>query len=70
MMLAFFVDQLQQLHSALFQAVLTKMGSKSYLWERMRALFFDLPFLSMSQLYQALLYGFRIEKLVIFDDSG
>lgn len=70
MMLAFFVDQLQQLASNLFQDVLQKMGSKTHLWERMRALFFDLPFHSMTQIYQALLYGFRIEKLVIFDDTS
>jgi len=70
MMLAFFVDQLQHLGSTLFQDVTQKMGSKTLLWERIRALFFDLPFQSMTQIYQALLFGFQIEKLVIFDDSG
>jgi hypothetical protein len=70
MMLAFFVDQLQQLGSELFQAVWHKLGSKKQLWERIRALFFDLPFHSMTQLYQALLYGYRVERLIILNDTG
>ena len=70
MMLAFFVDQLQQLACPLFQAVWHKLGSKRLLWERLRALFFTLPFASMTQLYQALLYGFRFERLVILDDTS
>src|SRR5262245_47449076 len=36
MMLAFLVDQAQQLCCALFQAVWAKLGSKRLLWERMR----------------------------------
>jgi hypothetical protein len=40
MMLAFLVDQTQQLCCALFQAVWAKLGSKRLLWERMRALFY------------------------------
>jgi hypothetical protein len=39
MMLAFLVDQTQQLCCALFQAVWAKLGSKRLVWERMRALF-------------------------------
>jgi len=38
MMLAFLVDQTQQLCCALFRAVWAKLGSKRLLWERMRAL--------------------------------
>jgi hypothetical protein len=41
MMLAFLVDQVQQLCCALFQAVWVKLGSKRLLWERMRALFYS-----------------------------
>src|SRR5215470_6046023 len=41
MMLAFLVDQTQQLCCALFRAVWAKLGSKRLLWERMRALFYD-----------------------------
>jgi hypothetical protein len=41
MMLAFLVDQTQQLCCAVFQAVWARLGSKRMLWERMRALFYD-----------------------------
>ena len=59
MMLAFLVDQTQQLCCALFQAVWAKLGSKRLLWERMRALFYDYAFASMRQLFEALWYGFK-----------
>jgi hypothetical protein len=36
---------------------LTQLGSKSLLWERMRALFFDYALASMRQLLEALFYG-------------
>jgi hypothetical protein len=57
MLLAFVVDQTQQLCCALFQAVWAKVGSKRLLWERMRALFYDYALESMRQLLEALLYG-------------
>src|SRR5262249_52595971 len=57
MMLAFVVDQTQQLCCALFQAVWSKLGSKRLLWERMRALFYDYALESMRQLLEALFYG-------------
>jgi len=57
MMLAFLVDQTQQLCCALFQAVWAKLGSKRLLWERMRALFYDYALQSMRQLLEALFYG-------------
>jgi hypothetical protein len=41
MMLAFLVDQTQQLCCALFRAVWAQLGSKRLLWERMRVLFYD-----------------------------
>src|SRR5215211_983041 len=59
MMLAFLVDQTQQLCCALFQAVGAKLGSKRLLWERMRALFYDYALESMRQLLEALLYGLK-----------
>ena len=42
MMLAFLVDQVQQMCCPLFQAAWAKMGSKRRLWEKMRALFYGL----------------------------
>jgi len=70
MMLAFLVDQTQQLACRLFQAVLEKEGSRKRLWEHMRALFHSLEFDSMETIYRALLYGYRIEGLVILNDSS
>jgi len=59
MMLAFLVDQTQQLCCALFRAVWEKLGSKRLLWERMRALFFGYALESMRQLLEALFYGLK-----------
>jgi len=70
MMLAFLVDQVQQLCCALFRAVWLKLGSKRLLWERMRALFYTYALTSMRQLFEALLYGFkRASPLVPIDSS-
>jgi hypothetical protein len=70
MMLAFLVDQTQQLCCALFRAVWAKLGSKRLLWERMRALFYTYALVAMRQLLEALLYGFkRSSPLVAMDSS-
>jgi len=69
MMLAFLVDQAQQLCCALFRAVWTKLGSKRMLWERMRALFYDYALTSMRQLFEALLYGFQKSSPLVTIDS-
>jgi Transposase DDE domain len=70
MMLAFLVDQAQQLCCALFQAVWAKLGSKRMLWERLRALFYDYAFTSMRQLFEALLYGFKKSSPLVLLDSS
>jgi len=69
MMLAFLVDQIQQLACRLFQAVWAKEGSKKRLWEHMRSLFYSLPFASMEDIYRALLYGYEVKGMVILADS-
>ena len=69
MMLAFLVDQVQQRVDTLFQAVLKKEGSRKRLWEHTRALFYTLSFSSMKDIYRALLYGYKIEKVVILGPS-
>ena len=69
MMLAFLVDQAQQIACALFQAVWKKEGSKKSLWDHLRGLFHDLEFDSMETLYNAMLYGYKIENLVVFNSS-
>src|SRR6266545_4740603 len=70
MMLAFLVDQTQQLCCALFQTVWAKLGSKRMLWERMRALFYDYAFTSMRQLFEALLYGFKKSSPIVTINSS
>ena len=70
MMLAFLVDQTQQLCCALFQAVWAKLGSKRLLWERMRALFYDYRLDSMRALLEALFYGFEKSRPVLSLDSS
>jgi hypothetical protein len=70
MMLAFLVDQTQQLSCGLFRAVWHKLGSKSLLWERMRALFFDYALESMRQLLEALFYGFKKSAPAFSVDSS
>jgi hypothetical protein len=69
MLLAFLVDQVQQLCCALFQAVWAKLGSKRLLWERMRALFSTYALASMRQLFEALLYGLKKPTPVFGLDS-
>lgn len=70
MMLAFFVDQVQQLCCPLFQAVWAKLGSKRRLWEKMRALFSDYALASMRQLFEALLYGLKKPPPIFAVDSS
>lgn len=70
MMLAFLVDQAQQLACRLFQALLNKEGSRRSLWDHVRALFYSLEFDAMESIYRALLYGYKVEGLVIFNDSS
>ena len=70
MLLAFLVDQTQQLCCALFQAVWAKLGSKRLLWERMRALFYDYALESMRQLLETLFYGLKkLQPLLAVDSS-
>jgi hypothetical protein len=70
MMLAFLIDQIQQLACQLFQAAWKKVGSKRHLWERMRSLFYELPFTSMSDIWRAIAYGFHIEGRVVIHDTS
>ena len=65
MMLAFLVDQAQQLACDLFQAVLKKEGSRIRLWEHMRALFYSFEFTCMEDIFRALLYGFRANVVIL-----
>ena len=69
MMLAFLVDQVQQLSSTLFRSVWQKFGTKRLMWDRMRSLFFSFAFDSMRELFEALLAGVEKRKPTLLDDS-
>jgi hypothetical protein len=70
MMLAFVVDQTQQLCCALFRAVWRKLGSKRLLWERMRALFYGYRLESMRELLEALFYGYERHRPLLITDTS
>jgi hypothetical protein len=70
MMLAFLVDQAQQIACRLFQAVLQKEGGKMQMWEHVRALFYSVDWTSMTHLLEAMLYGYRITGVEILYDSS
>jgi hypothetical protein len=70
MMLAFLVDQVQQLCCPLFQAVWATLGSKRRLWEKMRALFYTYALDSMRHLFEALLYGWKKTAPILAVDSS
>lgn len=59
MMLAFFVDQLQQLGCKTFRKALARLHTKKTLWERKRGIFFNLFIDSLEDLWSALAYGHR-----------
>ena len=69
MMLAFLVDQVQQLCSALFRAVWQKYGTKRLMWDRMRCLFNAFSFATMRELFEALLSGIEKQKPVLRNSS-
>jgi hypothetical protein len=69
MLLAFLVDQTQQLCGALCPAVWGKLGSKRLLWERLRALFYAYVLTSLRPLFEALLYGFQKSSPLVMIDS-
>jgi len=69
MMLAFLVDQVQQLCCPLFQAAWHKMKTKRHLWEELRNHFRTLLFDSMADLLTALIRGIAPQKPVFEDTS-
>jgi len=70
MMLAFLVDQVQQLCCPLFRAVWEKAGSKRALWERIRSHYWHFSFRSMRHLYEVILHDLAKElPAPVFDTS-
>ena len=69
MMLAFLIDQTQQLTSAIFKAAWAKLGTKRALWENIRNLFYSYEVESMEMIYRAIVNGFRKSALDAYDDA-
>jgi hypothetical protein len=69
MMLAFLVDQVQQLCCPLFQAAWHKMKTKCHLWDEIRSHFRTLLFDSMAELLTALIRGIAPQRPV-FENSS
>ena len=70
MMLAFLVDQTQQLCCPLFRAVWAKLGSKRRLWEELRVMFAAYALASMRELLEALFYGVQKPRPCFALDSS
>jgi hypothetical protein len=70
MMLAFLVDQVQQLCDPLFVAAWEKVGSKRQLWEDMRALFRTFVLDSLRTLYELIAAGFVKQFPVRAEDTS
>jgi hypothetical protein len=62
MMLAFLVDQVQQLCCPLFKAAWHKMKTKCHLWDEIRSHFRTLLFNSMAELLRALVRGIAPQR--------
>ena len=69
MMLAFLVDQVQQLACPLFQELEKAKRTRISIWNEMRHLFHTLPFASMGDLFKAMLYGFKVNGIIIYENS-
>jgi hypothetical protein len=69
MLLAFLVDQTQQLCCALLQAVWATLGRKRLWWERMRAVLYAYALTSMRQLFDARLSGCQQSSPLVTIDA-
>ena len=69
MMLAFLIDQSEQICCGLFQGALKTLHStKKYLWEDIRSFFKTYIILSWETLYQAIMAG-NSRKVPVLDSS-
>jgi hypothetical protein len=63
MMLAFLIDQAQQMSCWLFKAALAKKGRKRYLWEDIRSFYRNYQVDSMEDILRAIAFGFEKRPL-------
>lgn len=66
MMLAFLVDQTQQLCCGLYRAALKEISSKNRFFERVRGFFYDFAIIQMTDIFNAIVYGHRKQALLTF----
>ena len=59
MMLAFMIDQIQELSHELFKKALAKVKRRSYLWSDLRALFYTYLLPTWDDLWGAIAFGFK-----------
>lgn len=64
MMLAFFIDQVQELCCQLFKAARAKFKSRTSLWEKMRGMFKEYMIGSWDDLFNAIAYGYNKSVLL------
>jgi hypothetical protein len=69
MMLAFAVDQIQQLSNSLFRAAWAKCGTKRAFWEEIRTAFRAFHLTSMWELYEVVYRGYVKARPVILNSS-
>lgn len=68
MMLAFLVDQAQQLSCWLFRAAWQKAESKRALWEKIRNVFHSFPVDSMETILRCIAYGIQGYLVEVIDE--
>lgn len=56
-------------HLCCFQAVLKKEGGRKRLWQHLGALYYSLEFASWEDIFRALLYGYKVEGVVIYSPT-
>jgi predicted transcriptional regulator len=69
MILAFLIDQVQQIACPLFRAVLNKLKQKKEVWEQMRSLFKSYAVNSIETIWKSIVYGFNKPNLESLDTS-
>lgn len=69
MMLAFCIDQVQELACQWFQKAKERLKRKRYLWEKMKFFFEHFKFSGWAEFLAPLAYGIRTEYEIQFDTS-
>lgn len=63
MLLAFLLDQVQELYCTVFQAAKSRYHSRTAFWEKLRSSFIEHIVTSWEMLYMAIIYGHKVKTL-------